>query len=272
MTSRINNQSGISLMLSVLLLAAITAISFSFITIVFIELRSSKDIVRSEPALYATLGVTEEALFQYKRYVNDRDTGLPVDPPLLNVPTCEPEDDYSQNPPIYYNVCNFGATLANGIQSGGVDVLPGSGPLTEDDPVRLETIYAGQTLVIPLYQVNDFTLQYGQLNLQRVPFNNPDRMLVSMRKISENPSIDDVIIDYGTLYENSVKNITDFENHFQYELILENTSFDNIQLSIASFGPNIQPKGLPFVGKKVLKVISSYLGLTRTYKVYIPVP
>ncbi len=261
----LSRQQGISLMLSILLLAAITAISFSFITIVFIELRSSTDFVRSEPALYATLGVTEEALFQYKRYVNERDIGITLDPPLLDVTDCSPNDQ----PPTYFNICKVGNVSVE------LPSTPFTQPLAEDDPVRLETVYAKHKNVIPLYQVNDFSLQYSKLILQRVPVNNNDKMLVQVRAIAQDPNIEDSIVVDEKLFESTpTLTINQFFENYQYELILDNPSDDNIQVSIASFGPGVnpQPKGLPFVGKKVLKVMANYLGLTRMYKVYIPVP
>ncbi len=250
-------------MLSVLVLAAITAISFSLATIVLVEVRSSGDVVRSEPALYATLGVTEEALFQYKRYVNERDDGTTTS--ILDVPECYPTDEGARNGEGTYNICNI----------AGVQLeLPGSQPLDFDQSPRLENIYASDTSIIPLYQLNDYSLQYGKVVLQRVPVGNDGNVEVSMKVISADPSVADQIISYGNLEEGEEQQIPIASGGYQYELILENTdNINNIQVSISSFAPDgVTPKGLPFIGKKVLKVVADYLGLTRTYTVYIPVP
>lgn len=252
-------QQGISLMLAVLVLAAITAISFSLTTIVFVELKSSSDVVKSEPALYGTLGVTEEALFEYKRYVNERDDGTTVQ--TFDVPSCYPPDTM-----IKAGVCDVGGVGIN---------LPGSQPLSEDDPIRVETIYSSQTTIIPLYQLNDYSLQYGKLILQRVPTGSNENINVQVRKISQDPSIPDQIVYDQNLPEGGplVVQAPFSEPNYEYELILNNTTQDNIQLSIASFAADgVTEKGLPFIGKKVLKVVADYLGLTRTYKVFIPVP
>ncbi len=64
-------QAGVTLLLAILVLSAITAIAFSLATIVFIEIRASSDLQRTEPALYATQSVIEEAILKVKRGVPD---------------------------------------------------------------------------------------------------------------------------------------------------------------------------------------------------------
>lgn len=64
-----NKQSGVTLLLAILVLSAILAISFSISTILFIEVRSSGDLLRTEEALYAAQGVSEEVLFGVKHKV-----------------------------------------------------------------------------------------------------------------------------------------------------------------------------------------------------------
>lgn len=63
------NQDGITLLLSILILSAILAISFSIATILFVEIRNSGDLVRTEGAIYAAEGASEEAFFKLKRKV-----------------------------------------------------------------------------------------------------------------------------------------------------------------------------------------------------------
>ncbi len=62
-----SRQAGVTLLLAVMVLAAILAISFSLATILFVEVRSSGDVYRSEPAIYAAQAVTEESFFQSRR-------------------------------------------------------------------------------------------------------------------------------------------------------------------------------------------------------------
>lgn len=62
-------QAGVTLLLSILILSAILAISFSIATILFVEIRASGDLVRTEGAIYAAEGISEEAFFKLKRKV-----------------------------------------------------------------------------------------------------------------------------------------------------------------------------------------------------------
>lgn len=71
-------QAGVTLLLAVLILSAVTAISFSLATVAFVEIRASADVVRSEPALYVTQGQIEEAIFKVKRQIPDADSRYTV--------------------------------------------------------------------------------------------------------------------------------------------------------------------------------------------------
>ncbi|HAG27628.1 TPA: hypothetical protein DCG61_02510 [Patescibacteria group bacterium] len=240
-----HRQEGVALMLSVLLLAAITAIVFSFTTIVFIELRATGDVMRSEPAFYATLGVTEEALFQYKRYVSSGQ---------LDVPTCFPSNQA---------ICELaGVTIQ----------LPGTQPIQEDDVPRLQTVRAGEVIEIPLYQLGDWTLQYGQLELEAIPIGNSGSLNADLIKINRDGTEQTVISDVlregdGALTLNII------DGDAQHELHLTNSTNGNFYTSIISYDTdNSTEKGLPFIAQRVLKIVADYAGITRTYKVFIPVP
>ena len=63
------NPAGVTLLLAILLLASILAICFSLATILFVEVRSSSDLLKTEPAFYAASGVGEQALFNLIRNV-----------------------------------------------------------------------------------------------------------------------------------------------------------------------------------------------------------
>lgn len=254
-----DRQAGVALMLSVLVLAAITAISFSLATIIFVELRSSGDVLRSEPAVYATLGATEEALFQYKRYVNERENPA-NNVTLLDVPTCT-SIQTSPNPKI----CQLGNVMLT---------IPNNSLLQLDDTPKVKTIYANQQEVIPLYAVNDFSAQYGKVTVELIPTGSVNSLSVAYREI---PNIGDTYtVASRSILESTTGGWTytlPNTSGSQYELVLTNSSSDNFSVSISSYATdNTTPKGLAFVGKKALEVIANYLGLTRTYRVYIPVP
>lgn len=61
------SQSGVTLLLAILILAAILAISFSLASVLLVEVSSSGDLLRSEASFYGATGVGEQALFDLKR-------------------------------------------------------------------------------------------------------------------------------------------------------------------------------------------------------------
>lgn len=250
-----NKQSGVALMMSVLILAAVTAIAFSLSTIVFIELRASRDVVRSEPALYATLGVTELALFQYKRF---------VDEDIFDVTKCFP---------AALEVCQLnGVSLDN----------PDPELLNEADVPRVETIYAGETRELPLFTLTcppenpdcSWDTAIGSVSFELVPIGNVGVNLdISADWIDINGSqgTDSIALlnESSDRYDWPVPILT----NRQYILKIQNTHpSQNAQISIWSYdssNPTLT-KGLPYVASKVLKIVADYAGLTRTYRVDIP--
>lgn len=242
--NQVSAQSGVALMLSVLVLAAVTAIAFSLATIVFIELRSSRDVVRSEPALYATLGVTEEALFQYKRAIDES---------VLDVPNCFPNNQ---------NICSL----------NGVSMLnPAPEILAEDEVPKVVTVYKGQTVTLPMFEIGKWEPVFGKIDVKLVPLGSLGSLVVKANWIDTqvNSGTDDIAI----INEKSGRvSWSGFLANRQYELELTNPTTNNLSVSIWSYDiDNSTPKGLPFIAKRVLKIVADYSGFTRTYIVEIPV-
>ncbi|MEZ4180632.1 MAG: hypothetical protein R3B41_03960 [Candidatus Doudnabacteria bacterium] len=256
------SQTGISLLLAVLILTAITSISFSMAAIVFVEIKSSGDLLRTEPAFYATLGVTEEALFQYKRYVNERQDGTTTN--TLDVPNCQPSSNA---------ICSLaGVTLT----------LPGSQPLDFDVSPSTVTVYAGELVTVPLYQLNNFDLLYNDIVIKLIPngISATDGLEVYLDVTAQddsNPS--DISIDPNFTLSDEIDVANFMVTGNQYDLVFDNSSgtknffvnIDSVGNSNSPLGNN-NPLGLPYVNKKALRVVANYLGLTRTYLVEIPVP
>lgn len=256
-----HSQSGVSLMLAVLVLSAITAIAFSFTTIIFIELRSSGDVVRGEPALYATLGLTEEAMFQYKRYVNGPDETDPVTK-IFDVESCYPSNNKTDGD---VDVC----------QIGGVDMRsPAPELLTADDVPKLLTIYPNSSITVPMYDPYSYEIQYGEVNVTLVPRNNPNDLHITITGVDED--LNQTTPVDTTITENSDPlSFQSFLDGYQYEMKFENNSDLSFLVSIMTYEPGNNtdtPKGLPLVGQRALDIVANYLGVNRTYRVYIPVP
>jgi hypothetical protein len=264
-----SREAGVSLMLAILVLSAITAVAFSLATIVFIEIRSAGDSLRSEPALYATLGVTEEALFQYKRYIT------PTDAAPMDVPNCEPSDGTRRSAAerlgagrrgSHYDICSInGVTLT----------MSGDQPIAFDDSPRVEFLGAGITKNIPMYLADSFAKQYDSVQVEVLPNENDQSVEASFlvtTPTSTNPTaVPGVTVNPGQpfLYE-----LPDDPAEAQYDLVLRNpSSYQDVSVSITTVRTNnAQPAGLPFIGEQVLSIVADYLGLTRTYQVRIPIP
>ncbi len=65
-----NLQAGITLLLAILVLSAMMAISFSLAAIIFIEVRASSDLSKSEPTYYASQAVSEDSFFKLRRQIS----------------------------------------------------------------------------------------------------------------------------------------------------------------------------------------------------------
>ncbi len=231
-------------MLAILVLAAITAIAFSLASIVFIEIRSAGDNLRTEPALYATFGVTEEALFQYKRFYSG-----PFD-----VPSCQLAANH---------VCDInGVTLT----------LPGTQPIAFDESPRVENIARGTTETFPLYLINNYNQQYTLVKIEVLP-NEANLPVMAYFKLTKADGTQSNTTERPVSPDTSWP-YSSFESTGQYELVLRNPSTtQDIAVSLTTKRVNDQtPEGLPYVGEQVLRIMANYLGLTRTYQVRIPIP
>lgn len=250
-SSKFNNretESGVTLMLAVLVLSAITAVAFSLATIVFIEIRSSGDAARTEPALYSTLGVTEEALFQYKRFYT------PPSRDDFDVPTCAGS--------------NGDTCLLNGVTL----TLPGTQPLAFDNSPAVEFVPAATLKTIPLYVASSYAQVYQNLTVEVLPNATSSSVHVYFQVTNSDGSTSStvpVIVSPGTAYT-----YNSFAATGQYEIVLDNQNVaQDLSVKIATTRVGgATPAGLPFVGQSVLRIVADYLGLTRTYQVNIPIP
>lgn len=246
-------------MLAVLVLSAVIAVAFSLATIVFIEIKSAGDALRTEPAVYATIGVTEEALFQYKRFIT------PGDYNGFDVPSCQPEE---------LQVCNVNNVLLE---------MPGVQPILYDDSPRIQVIPKQTKLSLPMYGAdNSFDKQYSEVTVEMLPTGNGPTvdLIVNLNKTEEDGTVIEGVIPNTTVFEGSPPfYFPSFDLHGQYDLILDNRGNDSdVTVSITTTragttgDPDPTPDGFPFTGEQVLRIKAQHQGLTRTYQVRIPIP
>lgn len=241
MICRINHydrQKGIAMLLAILVLAAITAVSFSLATIMFVEIRTSGDVFRTEPTLYASEAITEEALFKVKR-----------------------------NAPITYTTCLPVATPCTGV------VLNNPPPLVQlyNSSPFVEVISPSTT---KQYQIVDPNNVFGGSGYGKLIITLQSTGLSATATVDQiDPVSGDRLPSYGsTTLSANIPWTLIVQPSYQYELNITNTSSGNsIIVSVDTYASDgTTRQGLPYIGQTVLDIIASYAGLTRKYEVKIP--
>jgi hypothetical protein len=243
------SQSGVTLMLAILVLAAVTAVAFSLATIVLIEVRVSGDVLKTEPAMYATMGVTEEALFQYKRFITPDDS-------TMNVPHCLPTG---------LELCSL-----NGVNLE----LPGTQPIEFDDSPKIQVIPAQTKISLPMYKPDNFEKQYSLVRVEILSIGSGASVYVNLIETNDHGDHQEVPSEPVLISQGRPPfEYTGFAAPAQYDLVLDNRENVDATVSITTVRePVASPAGLPFTGEQVLRIMANYAGLTRTYQVRIPIP
>ncbi len=227
------------MLLAILVLSAITAISFSLATIMFIEIRSSWDVFRTEPTLYASGAITEEAIFKVKR-----------------------------SAPVGYATCIPAGTPCTGI------VLDNPAPAVQvyaTSPL-VEVVSPSVTKQHQIVNPNDLFggAGYGKLIVTFLNAGAGLSLNVSVDQID--PLNGDRLLAGSTTLNSSSPWTLVLQPTFQYELNVQDSSaITSATVAIDTYASNgITRQGLPYIGQTVLDIIASYAGLTRKYEVKIP--
>lgn len=265
---RQDSQKGLTLLLAILVLSSVLAISFSIATILFVEVRTSGDLLRTEPALYGAQAISEEAIYKIKRHVS---AGFSYTDKLGNVVLNSPPPQES----VYTN------------------------------PILTEKVAAGTTFVnTPNHYVfndpNNPTQgsNYGRVRLTYLSTGNSDHLTVYICEFDPNkpynpsgnyPAAYTTIVctdPYSTEYwlatakgsnisPNTPESLRtwDLDPTKQQELIIYNSgSTGPIYVQIEAFGPapNYVPTGIPYVGKAAVNINAENSGVSRKLRVEIP--
>jgi hypothetical protein len=274
-------QEGVTLMLSVLILAAILAIAFSLATITFTEIRSSGDLLRTEPAFNAADAVAEEALFKVKRNVPDNlftyssslnnvKLGNPVptesftSTPILQVVVPRYSNDFNSTRvrfPIYDTACiapktggsqtcetggsGYGRAQVTYLDTGNSDVLKVF--LCEFDPRK------------PVDPSGQDSSSYSS-----VPCSNPTDTSNGYWKTLSGG-------DYLTNSDSNRTRTWTLDPYMQQELIFYNSGATaDIHVEVRTFDQNYVAKGMPLVGQKAVDINASSAGVVRKIRTIIP--
>jgi hypothetical protein len=264
-----SRQAGITLLLAILILASVLAISFSLATIMFIEVRDSGDLLKTEPALYAATGVGEQAFFNLERHI------------------CTGND------------CSYTTNFANNVQMPTMPTV-----LSTSTPIFIDKVKTGSTFSNTLnkYDFCNATAGasgcgYGKAIVSYIPTNNNnDTLHAYLCQFDPNApylttpctvrSTTETVQDYWAapnsfldfdggvsmgLYTNSSVSWNLIPG-YQQQLILTNpTGQADIYVKIQTFGPDgTTGKGLPYVGETVVAINTQNASVGRRIQVIVP--
>jgi hypothetical protein len=247
-------QAGVTLLLSILLLSAISAISFSLAAIVFVEIRASGDVQRTEPALYATQGALEEATFDIKRGAGNAYT------PSVN--------------------CIMPETCVSLAFVSGYFRDPG----TVEKVLSSSTSYENTKNVYYLVDPDDI---YADNDGNGSPDGSFAKIkLTNLGSVPVHVSLCEVLINDcitgGTAWDMDT-GLAAFGGVAQDDTLSPASSYQLFIyyqgppqgppgfVKVETFGPDTTtPRGMPYFGKKKVDITASYLGLTRKYETLIP--
>ncbi len=259
-------ESGVTLLLSVLILSAITAVAFSVATIMLVEVRTSADVARTDTAYYNDQGIVEEAIFAFKRKVTTVKDNFGT---LVSGQNCSNFASLMQGPsyPSVTNKTRRCLFNAEHIVKETIPVPPSGS--------NLHPYYNSKKIF--LYNPSYLTPGNQPGGYKRITFNNlgttPLTIYVCRLDIICDPeaSTDGFAL---TLSLNG-SGYRDFDNILNpsqsYEIAIQNNGSVEGVLEIGTYGPDkITPKGLPYLNKEGVEIESTRGGLTRRVQVLVP--
>ncbi len=252
---RASRQQGVTLLLSILLLAAITTIAFSLAVVGFAEISTSDDLARTEPVLYYSLGVAEEATYGMKRGEATLKASLGSECASSFVAY------HIQTPDLMSTqtkVCNISPS------SGGIGVTEITVPVNTYssaprvyvyDPATNSTDISGYTSIV--FKKTSNNLGVVRVYLCPLSANCGDPTSPSNQTAGWlNPS--GTLLDYNT----PSSAITDGK---PYEIVFVNSGSAKEYVEITT-----APKGLPYLNKESVEIQSAYGRLIRRIRVLVP--
>jgi hypothetical protein len=260
-------EAGMTLLLALLVLSSIMAISFSIATILLVEVRSSGDLLKTEPVLYGAESVTEEAIYKIKRQVPASLFSYPAS--IGNIQLNNPPPlESSTTTPVYRVVVLPNTNFQN---TTNHYILAPSGVVSGSNYGRIKLTYLdnGNTSSLTVY-----VCEYNP-NLPHDPgggLPNSYRTIVCSE-----PNSDEYWLPDGKAFSLSLSGYSSYtwtlNPNKQQEIILYNSaSPSNIYVQIEAFGPapTYTPTGVPYSNAKSVDINASNAGVYRKIKVEVP--
>jgi hypothetical protein len=284
------SQSGVTLLLAILVLSALVAISFSFASIILVEIRASGDVQRTEPAYYAVQGVVEEVIFKIKRGI------LPTpanssNPYNFDFGACSSDTSVTAGANVATQnsvVLKSGICNRNPQNDVKVIIPPNSDVQTTKN---IYTLYDPSNPYTNTY--SGFPSAYSKIEFDYLSGSASTIYFCPADKDCSDGSWTTFTINSTTsciqYYDPSkvspvagcASSPSNIQADKSYQFFVVNSSTTNVSaIRIKSWGPDPQTnpgtpttvvgKGLPSFGQSAVDVTASSLGLTRKYQVIIP--
>ena len=243
------NQAGVTLLLSVLLLSAITTIAFSLAAVSFAEIATSDDLARTEPIFYHSLGIAEEATYGMKRgeptmrarlgsECSTSFTNFVVEASAITSKTklCNLSPDTTIEVAVAQN------TAATAVRVYSYDPANGGGGASGYTTLRFKkTTNNGGTVRLYMCRLSEECSDLTDAGAPITGWNYAAR-----------------ILDYND-------SVSAPDPSQPYEIVLTNTTGPKEYIEITT-----APKGLPYLNKESIEVQSEYGRLIRRLRVLVP--
>lgn len=245
-------QHGVTLLLSVLLLAAITTIAFSLAVVGFAEISTSDDLARTEPVLYYSLGVAEEATYGMKR-------GEPTLKGSLGSECATSFVAYHiQTPDLMSTqtkVCNINPNKVVEV-AVPVNTYNSATRLYAYDPATNSTTTSGYTSIA----LRKTTNNGGVVRVYFCPLSE-----VCGDPTSPSNQTAGWVNSGGTLLVYGDTPVSAPNDGKPYEIVLINSTGAKEYVEVST-----DPKGLPYLNKEGVEIQSAYGRLIRRIRVLVP--
>lgn len=275
-----NKQSGVTILLAILILSAVIAISFSLTTILFIEIRSSADLLKTEGPLYGATGVGEQALFNLKRQACPGNSSSCYYSQFSNRVTLTGNPSLvSSSPAIFTSKALAGSTFAS--TASRYSFCGTNQAYDQGDGHLLGCGYGKVTLnyiSTNAYsdQLKGYLCEWDQngsypnsVPCSEVNFTSPNYWLAPCSTgCGSNIQGSD-----GSVLLTPVINTTSWnvDPNKQQELIIVNNNSNDIYFSLTTYDTDkVTPKGLPYVGQTAVDVGAVNGAVGRKIRVVVP--
>lgn len=259
MAQHTRDESGVTLLLSVLILSAITAVAFSVATIMLVEVRTSADVARTDTAYYNDQGIVEEAIFAFKRKVTTVKDNFGT---LVSGQNCSNFASLMQGP-LYPSVTNKTRRCLFNAEH----IVKETIPLSANSYETSKKFF--------LYNPSYLTPGNQPGGYAKVRLNNLGNASLTIYICKLDIICDEVLGGFTsgptTIGGFGVREFSVSPN-YSYELAVQNNSSSaEGLLQIETYGPdNVTPKGLPYLNKEGVEIESTRGGLTRRVQVLVP--